>query len=62
LCIVLSPAFIMNFYASRYTAMALPYLILAAQPWRKWGWETTTATIAGCIMGLTSLHGFYLLD
>ena len=61
LCIVLSPAFIANFYASRYTAMALPYLILAAQPWRKWGWQTTTATIIGCTMGLVSLQGYYLL-
>ncbi|MDP1838290.1 MAG: hypothetical protein Q8N31_17145 [Reyranella sp.] len=61
LCIVLSPAFIANFYASRYTAMALPYLILAAQPWRKWGWQTTTATIIGCAMGLVSLQGYYLL-
>ena len=62
LCIVLWPAFVANFYASRYTAMALPYLILAAQPWRKWGWKTTAATIAGCGMGLVSLHGYYLLD
>lgn len=54
LCIVLSPALIMNFYASRYTAMA--------QPWRKWGWETTTAAIIGCAMGLVSLQGYYLLD
>ena len=62
LCIVLWPAFVANFYASRYTAMALPYLILAAQPWRKWGWKTTAATIAGCGMGLVSLQGYYLLD
>lgn len=61
LCIVLSPAFIANFYASRYTAMALPYLILAVQPWRSWGWPTTAATIIGCGMGFVSLHGYYLL-
>lgn len=61
LCIVLSPAFIANFYASRYTAMALPYLILAVQPWRRWGWPTTAATVIGCGMGFVSLHGYYLL-
>lgn len=61
LCIVLWPAFVANFYASRYTAMALPYLILAVQPWRRWGWATTAATLLGCGMGLVSLRGYYLL-
>lgn len=63
LCIVLWPAFVANFYASRYTAMALPYLILAVQPWRRWGWATTAATIIGCGLGFVSLHEYYqLLD
>jgi hypothetical protein len=59
LCIALSPALIANYYSSRYTAMALPYLVLAAQPWRAWGWKMNGAAIAGCTMGLLSLLGYF---
>ncbi len=59
LCIALSPALIANYYSSRYTAMALPYLVLAAQPWRAWGWKTSGAALAGCITGLLSLLGYF---
>ncbi|MDI1282995.1 MAG: hypothetical protein PSV46_01240 [Reyranella sp.] len=59
LCIALSPALIANYYSSRYTALALPYLVLAAQPWRAWGWRTSGAALAGCITGLLSLLGYF---
>lgn len=58
LCVSLSPALIGNFYSSRYTAMALPYLVLAAQPWRTWGWLTTVTVLAGCGIGFLSLQGY----
>jgi len=59
LCVVLSPALIGNFYSSRYTAMALPYLILAAQPWRQWGWMTSMTAVVGCGLGFLSLQGYF---
>lgn len=59
LCITLSPALIENYYSSRYTAMALPYLVLAAQPWRKWNWKMYGAAIGGCGAGLASLLGYF---
>lgn len=59
LCIALSPALIANYYSSRYTAIALPYLVLAAQPWRAWGWRTNGAAIVGATMGLLSLLGYF---
>jgi len=59
LCLVLSPALIANYYSSRYTAMALPYLVLAAQPWRLWDWKMSGAAIAGCTAGLLSLLGYF---
>jgi hypothetical protein len=59
LCVVLSPMLIGNFYSSRYTAMALPYLILAAQPWRQWGWMTSTTAVVGCGLGFLSLQGYF---
>lgn len=59
LCIALSPALIANYYSSRYTAMALPYLVLAAQPWRAWGWRTNGTAIVGATVGLLSLLGYF---
>jgi hypothetical protein len=59
LFVVLSPTFIGNYYSSRYTAMALPYLVLAAQPWRKWEWKTNIVAIAGCGIGLLALYGYF---
>ena len=57
--IALSPALIANYYSSRYTAMALPYLVLAAQPWRTWSWKMNGAAVAGCTAGLLSLLGYF---
>jgi hypothetical protein len=59
LCLALSPALIANYYSSRYTAMALPYLVLAAQPWRLWDWKMSGAAITGCTAGLLSLLGYF---
>ena len=59
LCIALSPALIANFYSSRYTAMALPYLVLAAQPWRSWNLKMCGAAILGCGAGWLSLLGYF---
>jgi len=59
LCCMLSPVFIANYFSSRYAALALPYLVLAAQPRRIWGWKTILAAAAGCAMGLLSLVGHY---
>jgi hypothetical protein len=59
LCLALSPALIANYYSSRYTAMALPYLVLAAQPWRLWDWKMSGAAVAGCTAGLLSLLGYF---
>ena len=58
ICIALSPALIGNYFSSRYAAMALPYLVLAAQPWRQWNWKTNVTTAAGCGIGLLSLLGY----
>jgi hypothetical protein len=59
LAIALSPALIANYYSSRYTAMALPYLVLAAQPWRTWCRKMNGAAVAGCTAGLLSLLGYF---
>jgi hypothetical protein len=58
LCVVLAAMLIGNFYSSRYPAMALPYLVLTAQPWRQWGWMTSTAAVVGCGLGFLSLQGY----
>jgi hypothetical protein len=62
LCVVLTPAFIGHQYSSRYTAMALPYLILAAHPWREWRWKTAATAAAGCGLGFVSLFGYFFLQ
>ena len=59
LCLAISPMFISHQYSSRYTAMSLPYLILAAQPWRRWGLETVIAAVLGCGVGFLSLFGYF---
>lgn len=60
LCVTLSPVFIAHQYSSRYTAMSLPYLLLAAEPWRRWGRLTVATTGAGSALGAISLVGYYL--
>ena len=39
LCIAASPMFVVHQYSSRYTAMSLPYLILAARPGGNGDWR-----------------------
>ncbi len=58
ICVALSPTLIGNYFSSRYAAMALPYLVLAAQPWRRWNWKTNLTIAAGCGIGLLSLLGY----
>ncbi len=60
-CVAASPMFIAHQYSSRYTAMALPYLILAAQPWRRWGVATAATSALGCAAGFLSLFGYFRL-
>ena len=60
LCVALSPVFIGHQYSSRYTAMSLPYLLLAAEPWRRWEPLTVATTAAGIALGAMSLVGYFL--
>ena len=59
LCVTASPMFDAHQYSSRYTAMSLPYLILAAQPWRRWRLETVLTAALGCGVGFLSLYGYF---
>jgi len=59
LSVAASPMFVAHQYSSRYTAMALPYLILAAQPWRQWRLESVTMAVLGCGVGFLSLYGYF---
>lgn len=59
LCITASPIFDAHQYSSRYTAMSLPYLILAAHPWRRWRLETVITAALGCGVGFLSLYGYF---
>jgi hypothetical protein len=61
LCVAASPMFIAHQYSSRYTGMSLPYLILATQPWRRWGVLTVLAAALGCAAGFLSLFGYFRL-
>jgi hypothetical protein len=59
LCAVGAPAFIGHQFSSRYTAMSLPWLILASQPWRRWTAETAISAALGCGLGVLSLYGYF---
>ncbi len=59
LCASVTPMFIAHSFSSRYLDIALPCLILAAQPWRRPGGAATVAALAGCSLGLASLLSFY---
>jgi hypothetical protein len=59
LCVAASPIFIAHQYSSRYTAMSLPYLILAAQQWREWRLRTVITAVVGCGVGFLSLFGYF---
>ena len=58
----LAPALIGNVFSSRYAAMALPYLVLAAAPLRAPGIATNLKTALGCAIGLAALLGYYWGD
>jgi len=62
IAISLAPAFIGTQFSSRYAAMALPYLILAAAPHREPGLATNLKTVLGCAFGLSALLGYYWGD
>jgi hypothetical protein len=59
LCIAIAPMFDTFQYSSRYTAMSLPYLIMAAQAWRRWRLETPITAALGCVLGFLSLLGYF---
>ena len=59
LCVAATPLLDPHQYSSRYTAMTLPYLILAAQPWRQWRLETAITAALGCGIGFLSLYGYF---
>lgn len=58
----LAPAFIGNVFSSRYAAMALPYLILAAAPQRSPGPVANLKIALGSALGLAALLGYYWGD
>ncbi len=62
LALSLAPALIGNQFSSRYAAIALPYLVLAAAPHRLPGTATNLKTALGCGFGLASLLGYYWGD
>jgi hypothetical protein len=59
LCLAAAPLFDAHQYSSRYTAMSLPYLILASEPWREWRLKTVLTAAAGCGLGYLSLFGYF---
>lgn len=59
LCVAASPLFVAHQYSSRYTAMSLPYLVLAAQPLREWRLKTFITAVVGCGIGFVSLRGYF---
>jgi hypothetical protein len=59
LCMAAAPSFDTHSYSSRYTAMSLPYLILAAQRWRQWRLETVMIAALGCGLGFLSLWEYF---
>lgn len=61
ICVSLSPLFVVHQYSSRYTAMALPFLILAADDWRRWQTETLLLSGVGAGMGVLSLFSYLYL-
>lgn len=61
LCLAVSPIFVAHQYSSRYTAMSLPYLMLAAQPMREWRPKTMVTAAVGCSIGFLTLFGYFSL-
>ncbi|MBL8227503.1 MAG: hypothetical protein JNL98_03465 [Bryobacterales bacterium] len=59
LCIALSPLFVAHQYSSRYTAMSLPYLIMASAPLYRENMKSFGSHALGYILGAMSLYGYY---
>ena len=59
LCVAVSPVFIPHQYSSRYAAMSLPYLMLAAHRWRQWELKVALTAALGCGVGFLSLSGYF---
>jgi hypothetical protein len=59
LCVVTAPLVDTHLYSTRYTAMSLPYLILAAHPWRQWNIRTLLLALLGCALGFLSLKEYF---
>ena len=59
LALAVWPAFMGLHYSSRYTAMSLPYLLLAMEPVRQRTAGTIFAAMVGCAAGAVSLAGYY---
>jgi hypothetical protein len=59
LCVVTAPLFDTHLYSSRYTAMALPFVILAAHPWREWNVRALLLALLGCGLGFLSLNEYF---
>ncbi len=57
--VVASAAFVAHQYSSRYTAMALPHLVLAAHAKRIWGGRSFVLAALGCSLGFLSLLGYF---
>jgi hypothetical protein len=62
LCVAVSPVFVAHQYSSRYTAMSLPYLLLAAQPLRQWKFSTVVTSAVGCGVGFLTLLEYFLFS
>lgn len=60
-CICVAPMADTHQYSSRYTAMSLPFLILAAHPWRRWTLDGAFTAALGCGIGFASLYGYFFL-
>jgi hypothetical protein len=58
LMVAISPMFVAHQYSSRYTGMALPYLLLASHG-GEWTWKTVTTAALGCGAGFVSLFGYF---
>ena len=58
----LAPALIGNQFSSRYTAMALPYLVLATAAHREPGMAANLKAALGCAFGLAALLSYYWGD
>jgi hypothetical protein len=58
LIIAASPLFISYQYSTRYTAMALPYMVLTARPLQGWSIDRAATALLGCVLGMLSLWSY----